>query len=448
MPGTKKLITCYDKKRLSRKLSSKTRRKGGVSLLSNTRSSISSIIDTKLARTLDEDIVENLTHDGLVRQQDMFLTQLNRSYSPQANQYVVSFKESLERMGNIDICNHGEFGTVFRNKDIGDIEIRIGDSKVKKCAPLKSKTVTNHMLSSLRNHRPLDINKVIFPIQIDSNCWFNTWFVAMFISDKGKKFTRFLREKMITGRLAKQYGPHMKHTMKLLNLCIECSYNRSGYDTRYVINTNSIIRHLADSSKTEYRLGRISPEMLHGIYVQGEAGNPADYYRNLLYHLTSVDDKFLMHTLEYEDDIVSNGKRVNGRIKADEIIVGAHLPDMVNIRTHSPNPERFIDSPVVVTGVYHFGETIKVVGRDGKRINYELDSIIIRDIGKKHFIILFTCNKIPYVYDGELSTPIMKHNWRKDMLKGGKKITIKYDEHTKLTYKIDESLCEYFYYRV
>lgn len=447
MSGTKKMISCYDKKRLSRKNTYRTTRTAGLSVATS-RSSISSLVNTTLASSLDQLIVEKPTHERLVRQQNMVISHLSKSYSPIANKYVVSFKESLERMGNIDICNHGEFGSVFRNKDIGDIEIRIGDPKVKKCSPLKSKTVTDHMLSSLRNPRPLDINKVMFPIQIDSNCWFNTWFVAIFISDKGKKFTRFLREKMITGRLAKKYGPHMKHTMKLLNLCVECSYNRGNYDTRYVINTNSIIRHLADSSTTEYRLGRISPEMLRGIYVQGEAGNPADYYRNLLYHLTSVDDKFLMHALEYEDDIVSYGKRVNGLIKADEIIVGHTIPDMLNIRTHSPNPERFRDIPVVVTGVYHFGETIRVVDRSGKRINYELDSIIIRDIDKNHFIILFVCNKTAYVYDGELATPVMKYNWKKEMLRDGKKLTIKYDGKTNLTYKIDKSLCEYFYYRV
>jgi hypothetical protein len=155
-----------------------------------------------------------------------------------------------------------------------------------------------------------------------------------------------------------------------------------------------------------------------------------------------------MHALEYEDDIVSNGKRVNGLIKADEIIVGHTIPDMLNIRTHSPNPERFRDIPVVVTGVYHFGETIRVVDRGGKRITYELDSIIIRDIDKNHFIILFVCNKTAYVYDGELATPVMKYNWKKEMLRDGKKLTIKYDGKTNLTYKIDKSMCEYFYYRV
>jgi hypothetical protein len=449
MSETKRTISCYDKKRLSRKRTSKTTRNISMNVSRSNRSVVSSIVNTKLAASLDKLIVENPSHERLVRQQNMVISHLNRSYSPDANKYVVSFKESLHRMGNIDICNHNEFGTTFNTKNIGDIEIRIGDKKVKKCAPLKSKTVTDHMLSSLRNPRPLDINKVIFPIQIESNCWFNTWFVAMFISDKGKKFTRFLREKMITGRLSKKYGLHMKHTMKLLNLCIECSYNRGNYDTRYVINTNSIIRHLAESTVSEYRLGRVSPQILPGIYFQGDAGNPADYYRNLLYHLSTSADKFLMHTLEYEDDIVTNGKRVNGLMEADEIIVGQTIPDMVNIRTHTPNPERFRDIPVVVTGVYHFGETIRVVDRSGKRTNYELDSIIIRDIDKHHFIILFVCNNTSYVYDGELSTPVMKYNWRKEMLKDGKKLTIKYEDmKTSLTYKIDKSLCEYFYYRV
>lgn len=441
-----KTISCYLKKRLSR---NKTKKKIGIQENGNTTSAVSVFVNSQQGKSLEKMVVKDLSPLSIKKQQEEFISYMGEAYSPDANKYVVSFRESRDRLGDIDICNHNEFNNTFKNKDIGDIEIRIGDPQVKKCVPLKSKEATEHMLSSLRNPRPIDIDNVIFPIQIDSNCWFNTWFVAMFISDKGKKFTRFLREKMITGRLAKKYGSHMKHTMKLLNLCIECSYNRGKYDTKYIINTNSVIRHLAESSVTEYKSGRISPRMLRGIYFQGDAGNPADYYRNLLYHLSSPADRFLMHSVMYEDDIVSYGKRVNGSIKADEIIVGNLLPDIVNIRSYTPDNEVLEDVPVVVSGVYHFGENVKIVGRDEKKINYVLDSIIVRDIGLNHFIILFTCNNICYLYDGELEEPLVKCNWKKDMIKDHKEISIKYNGmRTNFKYKLNKSMCEYFYYRV
>lgn len=442
MDKTSKLISCYDKKRLRNK---SRKQKNNVV---RERSPLTMNVMGSEMQTTNQLVISQVTPENIHRQQKVFISKMSESYSPDASKYIVSLRDSVNRLGNIDICNHGDMRGIFKSKDIGDIEIRIGDPKVKKCVSLKSKSATDHMLSSLRNPRPLDIDNVIFPIQLDSNCWFNTWFVAMFISDKGKKFTRFLREKMITGRLAKKYGPHMKHTMKLLNLCIECSYNRGNYESKYVINTNSVICHLAQSSETEYKLGRISPRMLRGIYSQGEGGNPVEYYRNLLYHLVSPVDNFSLHTLEYEDDIVSYGKRIGGSIKADEIIVGETIPDIVNIRTYSSDLEQHIDLPVVISGVYHFGDTIKVAGRDGKRTNYVLDSIIIRDVDKYHFIILFTCNKIAYIYDGELSTPVIKYNWKKEMLKDGKQYTIKYDDKTSLKFKLNISMCEYFYYRV
>ena len=438
-----KTLSCYDRNKNKKK----TRK--NIPTSSDTRSIVSDFSMSKEGIKLDKMVVKNVSPLTIKKQQDAFIDHMNMTYSPDANKYIVSFRSSLERMGNIDICNHGEFNSVFKNKDIGDIDIRIGDIKLKNCVPLKSKAATDHMLSSLRNPNPIDIDNVLFPIQLNSNCWFNTWFVAMFISDKGKKFTRFLREKMITGRLARKYGPHMKHTMKLLNLCIECSYNRGKYDTRYIINTNSIIRHMAESSVKEYDLGRIPPRMLRGIYFQGDGGNPVEYYRNLLYHLVSPADKFSMHNVEYEDDIVSNGKRVGRRMKADEIIVGSSIPDVLNIRTYGDDPVRLAGISAIISGVYQFGETIKVIGTDGKRTNYVLDSIIIRDIDKNHFIILFTCNKTAYMYDGELSPPVMKYNWKKEMIKEHKKITLKYDGgKINLTYKIAESMCEYFYYRV
>ena len=40
----------------------------------------------------------------------------------------------------------------------------------------------------------VNAENIIGPKQIKSNCWFNTFLMVFFVSDKGRKFHRFLEK--------------------------------------------------------------------------------------------------------------------------------------------------------------------------------------------------------------------------------------------------------------
>ena len=117
-------------------------------------------------------------------------------------------------------------------------------------------------------NKKVNCDKVIAPIQWQSNCWFNSGFMIYFISDKGRKFNRYLREAMITGSIVKTYNKDVplksgekldsnkgiiRKTIKplnlrkvffIFNLCIEASL--SGNQMAYFMDTNFIVRKLYD----------------------------------------------------------------------------------------------------------------------------------------------------------------------------------------------------------
>ena len=49
--------------------------------------------------------------------------------------------------------------------------------------------------------KKINYDLILAPKQALSNCWFNVFFMTFFISDKGRKFFRYLRKSMITGIL-------------------------------------------------------------------------------------------------------------------------------------------------------------------------------------------------------------------------------------------------------
>ena len=50
-----------------------------------------------------------------------------------------------------------------------------------------------YMLRNLSADKHIDVTKIVPPIQIQSNCWFNAMFVTFFVSDKGRKFFSFFK---------------------------------------------------------------------------------------------------------------------------------------------------------------------------------------------------------------------------------------------------------------
>ena len=86
-------------------------------------------------------------------------------------------------------------------------------------------------MDNLKSKKPLVAENIRAPYQNRSNCWFNTFFMLFFITDKGRKFFKAFREAMITGNL-EHYGSKSKipnsirYPFWLLNKMITAAYWR------------------------------------------------------------------------------------------------------------------------------------------------------------------------------------------------------------------------------
>ena len=128
-------------------------------------------------------------------------------------------------------------------------EISIEKKGKRKCIKWNSKESKQHLLKNLNSKiRPL-CNDIVAPKQMQSNCWFNSFFMVFFISDKGRKFTRYMRQIMITG--ARLNGSKLDKKLQwpffLLNKCIESSLRSINvgdlnHKFAYLMDTNDIIK--------------------------------------------------------------------------------------------------------------------------------------------------------------------------------------------------------------
>jgi hypothetical protein len=106
------------------------------------------------------------------------------------------------------------------------------------------------MIQELRNlhfsqNSLFDDDNNNIPIQKNNNCWFNTFIIAVFLSDKGREYSKYLRYLMIRGIDYKKnpLEKEFKIAMKELNTLIDTKFigdganvitklNKSGYDTK------------------------------------------------------------------------------------------------------------------------------------------------------------------------------------------------------------------------
>jgi len=116
------------------------------------------------------------------------------SYSPTINLDLVTLK-SIPRKELLD-CN---IEAAFKLKEPLQIGIK-GKLFGKSCHYYYTPEAKKFLLKNLSADKHINPDKIIPPIQSQSNCWFNAMFVTFFVSDKGRKFFHFLRQLMIEGK--------------------------------------------------------------------------------------------------------------------------------------------------------------------------------------------------------------------------------------------------------
>jgi hypothetical protein len=163
---------------------------------------------------------------------DLSNTVKSSSYTPTINKNLVSLK-TIERKPVFD-CNNSR---AFALK----APLKIGVSKEKKtCYIYSNIRAKKYLLNNLKANKHVNPDIIIPPIQELANCWFNTMFVSLFISDKGRKFFHFMRQLMIEGK--QQNGTPIPNGLKngfaLLNYAIDASLTGSRY--AYIIYIRQI----------------------------------------------------------------------------------------------------------------------------------------------------------------------------------------------------------------
>jgi len=326
-----------------------------------------------LKTTTPQDINE------LSKEIDTDLNSVNKdSYSPSINEQLVTIK-SISREPLID-CNTNK---AFSYKHKESLEINIDN----KCYPYSSSVAKRFLLKNLSANKHINPNNIITPIQSLGNCWFNTMFVTLFVSDKGRKFFHFFRQLMIEGKTSdnnKLIPKNLKNGLALLNYAIESCL--TGSEFAYKMDTNAIIKDIYNNLPTKYR------DLLPYITNIKEAGNPIRYYGSLIYYLNdkSIQLAFISScNATWKKQLLDNLKREYRK----------HNPHLIIL-------EFFDNESKVVTN-----KPTKFALPDGTK--YALDSCIIRNTKAHHFSSLLTCEKKEYGYDGMSFHRLIPFLWKK-----------------------------------
>jgi hypothetical protein len=163
------------------------------------KSAVKAIVEQPRTRDIRESLEQNVDI-AVAQQTDRLLSdELRReiirqkSYSPTINKLLVSLRR-------------GDYSSIFGcgiekqlqlvTKNIKDLKVRTSSGS---CVSAKSEQGINAMINNLKLSNIINCNTIITPMQLESNCWFNSFFIIFFISDKGRKFSRALRQLMIEG---------------------------------------------------------------------------------------------------------------------------------------------------------------------------------------------------------------------------------------------------------
>ena len=335
------------------------------------------------------------------------------SFSPNVNKVIESLKS---------ISPHLELSDEICDDD--KLYVKTASGK-EKCVGLKSKLAQTYMIDNLLSKKPIDCTKIIAPKQKLSNCWFNAFFMIYFISDKGRKFFRYLRMAMITGMLPNGHKITAKLRMPLLilNKYIEASLigERHPYSLATLMDTNQVIRKVARA------LGKTTREKLDMAKTK-QAGNPASFYEGLIKYLKSRE--LVQINMWVKND--PNKKVKNSEIK--KVLEDEPLVDYFTL-------ERFADEYKKHSWSIPKKYTIK---KNGESYVYVLDSAVLRSTNGNHFSAYITCNGKSYGFDGESFARMTPFEWKKHL---NKNIEWRFAEQYDTYFNFQQGYFMLLYYR-
>ena len=317
-----------------------------------------------------------------------------KSPSRKTKKHSKSVSKSKSRSKSISIKKQGSYsptvnrnlGTINYDTPVKDIQMKYRMIKAgRKMYHWTNKPLHKILIKNMLSKKKINHKNVIGPKQIQANCWFNSFFIMFFISDKGRKFSKTLRKLMITGKRmnGKDIPIKMKWPMFLLNLFIDVSLtgekNMYSSETRN-LNTNRLIKSIHKILRSD---GHYAPAVK-------DAGNPLSYYKSITNYLYGYS----------KQDI-----RVISFIVAKNPF-SANFPSFL---LHLENPPH-----IIMAEIYRdYAPDIKkplsfMVGK----YKYTLDSVGLIDNKGDHFSAYVHLNKKQYYFDGESNSRLVPFQWK------------------------------------
>ena len=310
-------------------------------------------------------------------------------------------------------------------------EIAIPYRNTRKCVRWESKAAQTAMLRNLNSKKPIVCSNIIAPKQLRGNCWFNTFFMCCFISDKGRKFFRFLRQTMITGKLPNgtSVPEKLKWPLFLMNKCVDASLRGEDDATRYawLMDTNLIIKNI-------YRA--LTPKEIkqYDMPKVGDAGNPFLFYAGLIQLLTGMhyeSRRSILTVQEFNNVTTSHiESRLSWFFQSLPSIIAYELDDDYSKLDKMKRP--------LELNFRHRGHAVK----------YVLDSVMLRDISKRHFTAYITCDGKDYSFDGASFSRLEPFAWREKLNKDEVWIFKVRRQLAKLKFNFKSGYQMLLYYRV
>ena len=152
---------------------------------------------------------------------------------------------------NIDYCNflnHQNSKFEHKEKDFSYIDKIFFKPKIKvprgQCLNFDHPEVINLLLNNLSKYQNVQPMKIITPKQDKNNCWFNTSFIVFFVSDLGRKFSKYFRHYCVTGNIENVYQLDLIQRLSLfyLNIYIDSCLQGSLYSL--YLNSNYIVNRI------------------------------------------------------------------------------------------------------------------------------------------------------------------------------------------------------------
>lgn len=324
------------------------------------------------------------------QQKDIMMSRL-RSYSPSVNKLIT--RKSVDKIK-------------LSGYSCKEDEIRIDDYT---CLKWKDKKTEEILLNNLKSKKPINAKDVLGPNQNQTNCWFNTFFVMFFISDKGRKFMKNFRRAMITGNITpngkKKIPQKLRYPFWLLNKMVEASLigRKDPYTYASLMDTNDVIKKIYNNLK--------SPNKKQGFYKRpGQAGNPVvmiekimEFFRwgkKIDFGLEWENYKAIFRYENFMDLTRKNSNLYKDIVRDKPKMIIVEATDVNDGNGYKGNKQAKV-SDFKKKLSYKFGN-----------LEYKLDSVGVRDVDKRHICALITINGQDYMFDGENTTPLYKKKWR------------------------------------